>query len=129
VEITNRKFVRVNESLLARFRPGNCPEWVTFLKVCRGPGQYFSICVTLGQLKIYKLCVYCDELKEVLGKMNINICDKWNNSWLGTGPAVEIDPNEGFSYRKLLTYDLIIKQYGSIAGVCKESAAKLDPTS
>ena len=50
--------------------------------------------------------------------MKVNICDKWDSSWLGTGPPVEIDPDEGFSYRALMRYDQIIKHYGRINGVC-----------
>jgi len=103
--------------LLSRYPPGNCPEWITFIIVCRRPGQYNSLCVTLGRLKIYKLCGYCAELQAGLAEVGAHVYDRWVEAYMGIGEAWELDDEQDFSYRALMNYSELRHRYGHIPGV------------
>jgi len=63
------------------------------------------------------MCDYCQELRDVLAQMDINILDAWETSFLGEGDAVEQVPAFGFSFRKLMTYASIREHFGYVTGV------------
>ena len=109
--------VRSGYGLLSRYSPGNCPEWITFIIVCRRPGQYKSICVTLTQLKIYKLCGYCVELQAALAEVGVHVYDWWAEANVGIGEAWELDDERDFSYLALMSYSELRRQYGRSPGV------------
>lgn len=95
--------------ILAVYRPGNCPEWITVIMVCRLPGHYSSLCLTLVKGRIYKMCGYCDELVKYFTDMNIHINDLWSTAMLGLGEVITTSENVAFSYRELLDNDTVIK--------------------
>jgi hypothetical protein len=103
----------------ASFMPGNCPEWLVFILVCTDWGTYSSICQNKNKDRIFKLCGYCEELAQYLNRMEIQINDLWDSSNLGVGDAVEVPQRDGFSYRRLMDYVEIQKEFGNIVGVCR----------
>lgn len=115
--IKGLEVIKSQINVLGYYRPGNCPEWLTFIIVCRHPGQYLSICQTTSSDRIYKLCGYCQKLQEALARMQIDILDLWTRSSLGEGDAVEVPLAVGFSYRKLMGYLTITENFGDLAGV------------
>jgi len=111
------KVVKQRISILANFPPGNCAEYLSIVIVCRQVGYYISLCQRTSGDVIYKMCDYCQELRDVLAQMDINILDAWKTSFLGEGDAVEQVPAFGFSFRKLMTYASIREHFGYVTGV------------
>ena len=110
--------VRLTSShLLSIYKPGNCPEWFTIIIICRRRGNYFSLCQNNSKDLIYKLCQYCKELTEVLEKMEVNIYDLWDRSFLGEGEVIE--PLHQFSSRALMSYSVISEKFKHIKGVIR----------
>lgn len=108
---------RQGYSLVTHYSPGNCPAWIAYIIFCRRPGQYNSICVTMSDLKIYKLCGYCVELQSALADVGIEVYDLWAESGLGIGRAQELDERVAFSFRRLMDYSQLQEKYGGISGV------------
>lgn len=107
------------------YRPGNCPEWLTFILLWGHAGQYSSICQNKSRDEIFKLCAYCKELAQYFDIMGIHVNDIWDRSQLGVGKAVEIAPRTGFSYRRLMDYTQIKKEFGHVVGVCRGSNSNI----
>jgi hypothetical protein len=97
--------VQQKVGLLARYQVANCGEYFAFILVCRRIGEYSSLCLTIHNEYIYKICGYCEELRAALEKMGIGITDVWLESTLGIGPG--ITPENKFAYRHLLTFEEI----------------------
>jgi hypothetical protein len=97
--------IQYKVGLLARYQVANCGEYFAFIIVCRQIGEYSSLCLTIHNEYIYKICGYCEELKNALAKMGIGITDLWLESCLSIGP--EVTPENKFPYRHLLTFDEI----------------------
>jgi hypothetical protein len=91
--------------LLAKYSVANCGEYLAFIIVCRRIGEYSSLCLTIHHEYIYKICGYCEELRDTLANMGIRITDIWLDSSLGIGPGVT--PEDKFPYRNLLTFEEI----------------------
>jgi hypothetical protein len=106
------------EGILRAYPGGHCPEFSSLVIVCRRPGDYLSLCLTLVKNKIYKMCGHCALLVDALAEMSINVQDLWLTTELGTGRGVEIEIEKGLSYRELLNYDDIKNSlYGKESGV------------
>ena len=103
--------------VIARYHPGNCPEWLTVIIVCRQVGQYASLCQTLVGDYIYKCCGYCESILQALEKMQIHVSDLWNISYLGQGAPEDVSPKDGFSFRVLMPYNRIQVNFNHVNGV------------
>ena len=98
-------------SICSRYYPGNCPEWITFIVVCRRRGRFYSVCQNTSTQRMYKFCQYCQQLADALGKMGITVVDFCEESFLGDGEVINVPPEIGFSYRKLLSFSAISSRY------------------
>jgi hypothetical protein len=95
--------------------PGNCPEAIVWAIVCRQPGQYRSLCVSVAedpriQTKSLQFCGYCEQLAMLLRDRNINITDMWEQAKLRDQrvPAVRRPP---YPYCLWFSRDEILHRY------------------
>lgn len=103
--------------ILIKYDPGNCPEYLTVIIICRRIGEYSSLCQNVYKNLIYKMCEYCAELAIALKVMGVNISDLWNRSELGEGDVVEVAPEQAFSSRGLMEYSTVAKRFSQVRGV------------
>ena len=103
--VNNLSIARSSHKVLATYRAGNCPEFITMVTVCRQEGIYKSLCFSSLKDQIYKMCGYCEQLRGAFRSIGINVIDIWDHSSLGLGSAQEVDPDLGFSNRELMTYE------------------------
>jgi len=97
---------RSDNPILAAYLPGNCGEFIAIVvTVCRQQVTYKSLCFSRLADEIYKMCEYCRELQLAFQEMGINVVDIWNCSALGRGEPQELEPEEGYSRRALMTYN------------------------
>lgn len=67
---------------------GNCPEFVVWGAICRGDGEYRSLCLNIPHEIAYKCCTHCDNLaRRAWNNKKIKIDDSFDKTSLKTGPA------------------------------------------
>ena len=107
----------ISSHLLSIYKPGNYPEWFIIIIIYRYRGNYFSFYQNNSKDLIYKLYQYYKELTEVLEKMEVNIYDLWDRSFLGEDEVVE--PLYQFSSYALMSYSIISEKFKYIKGVIR----------
>jgi len=88
---------------------GNCPEFVAWGAICRGDGEYRSLCLNIPRENSYKCCDHCDNLaKCAWDNKRIKIDDWFDKTSLKTGPVKDV--TFGYSGCELKTVELIIQE-------------------
>jgi hypothetical protein len=70
---------------------GNCPEYLTWAMLCRGPGVFKSLCLSVSRPETMKCCRPCAATQQAALKKGIVIENLWEKTSL---TAQDIEPRE-----------------------------------